>query len=112
MKEESAGCKASSMTTRILQVINPHVLTLHGVAKWWGGGDKEMKWRRLSWNSKGRSCDTCQKAASLGDVLLPRRRSRFGFLSAITEWIIMATCKFCVDGSLLLISLSLMQSLL
>jgi hypothetical protein len=56
---------------------------------------------------KGRSCDTCQKAASLGDVLLPGRRAGLGFLSAITEWIIMGICKCCVDGCWLLTSFSL-----
>jgi hypothetical protein len=70
-----------------------------------GGGEggrregKEMKWRRFSWNSEGRTCDTCQKAAGLGDVLLPGRRPGFGFLSAITELIIAGTCKCCIDGS-------------
>ena len=71
-----------------------------------GGGCKEMKWRRFSWNSKGGSCDTCQEAAGLGDGLLPGRREGFGFLSAITAWIIMGTCKCRVDSPLLLMSSS------
>jgi hypothetical protein len=98
-----------------------------------GGGGKEMKWRRFSWNSKERSCDTCQKAGGLGDVLLPRRPADFGFLSAITEGsnngylqvlcrrffgtdVIAVTegsitgiCKCCVDGSLVLMLLQLLK---
>jgi hypothetical protein len=65
-----------------------------------------MKWRGFSWNWE-RSCDMCQKAAGLCDFLLPGRREGFEFLSAIIEWIIMVTCKCCVDSSMLLTSLSL-----